>query len=284
MNSLATILILLVTAAVSFIGFKRSDIWERLMFKPEAILRQKQFERMLTSGLIHADWAHLGMNSLTLYLFGRNIEAHYGALTLVGIHLVSIFGGSVLSLILHRHHADYRALGASGGVSGVVFASVFLLPDYRISMMLLPIWIPPYVYAVIFLVASFIAHRRQTDNIGHDAHLGGAIIGLLFATVLYPHMVFAAPWMFALVLGLSLAVLVILIRDPAQLMDLRFNFGSRPKSSERYQRYDESRERREKMEEIDRLLEKVSSGGLQSLSASERKKLERLSKEIGKRH
>ena len=282
MTLLTTILILLVTAGVSIFAFQRRDIGERLMFKPTEILRDKQFERMVSSGLIHADWAHLGWNSLSFYLFGRNIEAVYGPVTLVTVYLTSIIGGSILSLIVHRHDVDYRALGASGGVCGVLFASIFLLPNSSIGFLWFPVAIPAYLYALIFLVTSFIKHRHKSDNIGHDAHLGGAVVGLLVATVMYPHMVFAEPWMFAIVLLLSIGVLVVLIRDPAQLLEFRLTEGSRPKSSQRYQRYDEARERREKMEQIDRLLDKVAARGIGSLSSAERKKLDRLSKEIGR--
>ena len=94
MTPLTTILILLVTAAVSIVAFQRRDLWERLMFKPTEILRDKQFERMVTSGLVHLDWAHLGWNSLSFYLFGRNIEAVYGSVTLLTVYLASIIGGS----------------------------------------------------------------------------------------------------------------------------------------------------------------------------------------------
>lgn len=280
MMPLTTILVLLVTGVVSVLAFRRPDLQERLMFKPEEIFRSKQFERLFSSGLIHADWGHLGMNALSFFLFGRNIEFAYGPVTLLAVYLAGIFGGSLLSLFVHRHDAAYRALGASGGVCGVIFASIFLLPGQGVVVFPLPIGIPAYLYAVIFLVTSFIAHRRRSDNIGHDAHLGGAIVGLLTATALYPEKIFAAPWLFGGVLLLSLTVLIILIRDPGQLLEFRLSFGGKPQGSQRYQRYDEARERREKMEEIDRLLDKVAARGIHSLSNAERQKLETLSREM----
>lgn len=281
MTPLITILVLLVTAGVSIVAFTRADLQERLMFKPTEIFRAKQYERLFTSGLIHADWGHLGMNSLSFYLFGRNIELTYGPVILLTVYMAGIVGGSLLSLFVHRHEAEYRALGASGGVCGVIFASIFLLPDYSISFLLFPIGIPPYAYAIIFLVTSFIAHRRRSDKIGHDAHLGGAIVGLLTATALYPEKIFAEPWLFGGVLVLSLVILFILIRDPGHMLEFRLNFGSQPQGNQRYQRYDEARERREKMEEIDRLLDKVAAHGMNSLTRAEREELEALSKEIG---
>lgn len=279
MTPIATIVVLLVTAVVSVVAFRRPDWQERLMFKPTEIFRAKQVERMLTSGFIHADWPHLGWNALSFYLFARTIEAVYGVTTLLVVYFAGILGGSLLSLVVHRQEAGYRALGASGGVCGVIFAYIFLLPD-SVIYVLFAIGIPAYVYAIIFLVTSFIAHRRRSDNIGHDAHLGGAIVSLLTATAMYPEKVFAAPWMFAGVLGLSIAILGLLLRDPGHLFEFRLSFGEPPQGNQRYQRYDEARSRREKMEEIDRLLDKVAAQGIGSLSAAERKRLEQHSEDL----
>jgi membrane associated rhomboid family serine protease len=281
MTPWATIIVLIGTAVVSALAFRRPGLWERLMFKPLEILRGQQYERLLTSGLIHADWGHLAWNALSFFLFGRHIEAIYGPVPLLAVYLAGILGGSLLSLVIHRNDIDYRALGASGGVCGVIFASIFLLPGGAIYMFFIPIGIPPYLYAIIFLVTSFISHRRKSDNIGHDAHLGGAIVGLLTATVLYPQMVFAAPLMFATVLVLALGILFYLIRDPGGVLEFQLGAGREHQGNQRYQRYDEARERREKLEEIDRLLDKVAAHGIGSLSNAERQRLERLSKEVG---
>jgi Rhomboid family len=239
---------------------------------------------MLTSGLIHADWTHFLFNAFSFYNFGRTIEFIYGAKVLLLVYLSSILGGSLLSLIIHRHE-EYKALGASGGVCGVIFASIFLLPGGSILMYPLPVGIPAYAYAIGFLVFSFAAHRHKIGNIGHDAHLGGAIVGLLVATAMFPRLVLAAPWIFLAVLGLSVAILAALIFVPAHLADLRWNFPNRTPGNERSREYDENRERNRKMAEMDRLLDKVSKDGVEKLSESERKKLSALSKEIyGGRH
>jgi membrane associated rhomboid family serine protease len=281
MTPWVTILVLIGTAVVSALAFQRPGLWERLMFKPLEILRGQQYERLITSGLIHADWGHLAWNALSFFLFGRHIEGIYGPITLLAVYLAGIVGGSLLSLVIHRNDMDYRALGASGGVCGVIFASIFLLPGGAIYMFFIPVGIPPYLYAIIFLVTSFISHRRKSDNIGHDAHLGGAIVGLLTATVLYPHMVFAAPVLFVTVLVLALGILYYLIRDPGGVLEFQLGAGREHQGNQRYHRYDEARERREKLEEIDRLLDKVAAHGIGSLSNADRQRLERLSKEVG---
>jgi membrane associated rhomboid family serine protease len=275
----ATITVLAVTALASFYAFQRPDAMERWIFNPKAILAHKEFHRMFTCGLIHANWMHFAFNAFSFYSFARNIEVIYGAKTMLLIYGSSILGGSLLSLVIHRHH-EYRALGASGGVCGIIFASIFLLPWSAISMFPLPIGVPAYLYAVIFLAGSFIAHRRQKDNIGHDAHLGGAIVGLLVAAALYPSLIFAAPRMFAGVLILSVVILLALIFDPLHLLSLPFSEREEPVGGERSRRYQENSERNKKVAEMDGLLDRVSRSGIQSLSKSQRKRLEQLSTEL----
>jgi membrane associated rhomboid family serine protease len=275
----ATTSILALTTLVTVAAFRKPILRERLMFNSYDVLYRKQTERMLTTALIHADWLHFFFNAFSFYSFGRNIELIYGAKPLLLIYLSSILGGSLLSLIVYRKD-KYRSLGASGGVCGVIFASIFLLPGGSITMYFIPFGIPAYAYAIGFLVFSFVAQRRQVGNIGHTAHLGGAIVGLLVATVLYPRLVFAAPWMFVAVLGLSVTILAVLLFDPAYLLGSRWNSSNRSPGDERSREYDENRERSRKMAEIDRLLDKVSKEGVEKLSKSERKKLNGLSKEI----
>src|SRR5690349_15307416 len=242
MTAPLTILILIVTGIATFVAFRRPDLRDRWIFNPYAILRHKEYERMLTSGLIHADWWHFGFNAFSLYSFGKNIEIRYGCASLLLIYVSSILGGSLLSLIIHRNH-DYRALGASGGVCGVIFASIFLLPGSSVMMFFIPIGIPAYIYAPLFLIISFVSHRKQIGNVGHDAHLGGAIVGLLVATALYPQLMFAEPWLYALVVGLSIAILVALIFDPLGLRKGRVAESEAQFGGERERRYADNRNR-----------------------------------------
>jgi membrane associated rhomboid family serine protease len=279
MTPTVTIVILVITGLVTLVAFLRPEVKDRLLFDPYEILHHRQYERLLTSALIHADWVHFGFNAFTLYNFGKNIEFIYGAKILLVIYLTSILGGDGLSLLIHRKH-EYRSLGASGGVCGVLFASIFLLPGGSIMLYPLPIGIPAYIYAIIFLVYSFVSHRRQRDNIGHDAHLGGAIFGLLLAATVNPHAVGASPWMFFAASVLAVVILCILIFDPGILLESRFHFENRSPGNARSREYDENRALNEKKAEIDRLLDKVAQKGIEKLSNSERKRLDALSKEI----
>jgi membrane associated rhomboid family serine protease len=282
MEAPATVIVLVITGLATLIAFQVPGLLEKWIFNPRAILQEKEYHRLYTCGLIHANWMHFAFNAFSFYSFARGIEMRYGPSTMLFIYGCSILGGSLLSLVIHRNH-EYRALGASGGVCGIIFASIFLLPGISISMFFIPVGIPAYLYAVLFLVFSFFAHSRQVGRIGHDAHLGGAIVGLLVATALYPKLVLAEPGMFAGVLGLSLVILLALIFIPLRRRNPELREWEMPSGDERERRYLENSGRNARAEELDELLGKVSRDGMQSLSNMQRKRLEQLSKELHRR-
>ncbi len=151
-----TILLCIATALVSISAFYDESLRERMIFKPEAILARKEWYRLISSAFVHLDWMHLGFNLFALYSFGSLLELVYGSTILACIYLAAILGGSLLSLFLHRNH-DYSALGASGGVCGVIFAAIFLVPGTGVGMLFLPFALPGPVFAVLYLVGTFVA-------------------------------------------------------------------------------------------------------------------------------
>ena len=199
---IATFAIIGVTVLVSLFAFKDAALTEKLIFEPQAILSGKEYHRLVSSALLHLDGRHLLGNMFTLYFFGRALESLMGVEQYLIIYLGSVVGGSLLSLYLHRHH-EYRALGASGGVCGVLFAFILLLPGAGIYILPIPFPIPAWLYAIVFLAGSFFALKHRWGNIGHDAHIGGAVIGLLITAFLVPHAVVNAPWLFLAILVLS---------------------------------------------------------------------------------
>lgn len=291
-----TLIIIVFTAYASIQGFRQPDIVEKYLFSTECIFLRKEYYRMFTSALVHGNWVHLLFNMFSFYSFGSAIEKNreWGILSLAAIYLSSVLGGSVLSLYLHRHH-DYRALGASGGVCGVIFACIFLFPGMGISFFLLPLAIPASVYAIIFLGVSFWGIRSQRARIGHDAHLGGAIIGLLVTTVLYPGIVTQDPILYLSVMGVSVALFIYLYKFPPSVV--RTNLFSRerwrrkpsttassPPHKSTHQQRAEEREQHDK-ETMNRLLDKISKSGMESLTEFERKQLEHISRRMrGPKH
>ena len=132
-------------------------------------------------------------------------ESHAEMLVLPLIYAVSILGGNILSLLVYRN-THYRALGASGGVCGIIYASVFLLPGGSIYILPIPFPIPSWTYAILFLLISIYGMRSGRGNIGHVAHLGGALIGLLATFILFPRAVLAQPWLLLLIVAISAGI------------------------------------------------------------------------------
>ena len=275
--AIATLLVIAVTGYVSYRAFNNQRMLDAFMFSPTHILRDKEYRRLLTSGLIHANWPHLLFNMFSLYVFGRAVEIFFGPHILLLIYLSSILGGSLLSLYCHRHH-EYRALGASGGVCGVIFASIFLLPGGEIIIFPLPFGIQSWLYAILFILASFFGMRRQRDNIGHDAHLGGALCGLGVATIMYPEIIGQSPRLYMAVVIITAGLLIYSYKYPLALQasgPFTRRYWQNKRSETKYRR--ESQQMQRDDETMEMLLEKISREGMDSLTASEKKQLATIS-------
>ncbi len=209
-----TIAIIALTSLVSLAGLRSPVLLEKYIFDPVRIRRRNEYDRLVTSGFLHANLGHLFVNMFSLYSFGGPLEQEYGAVSLLAVYFSAILGGNLLSLWLHRNEI-YRALGASGGVCGVVYAAIFLFPGGSVMIFPLPLPIPSYLYAVLFIFFSFFGMRRRWGNIGHDAHLGGAIIGLLTATALHPEIISANFVLWSIVMVVSVVLFVYLYRRRA---------------------------------------------------------------------
>ena len=176
-----TFVLIAVTVLVSWLAFDKPKLMQRLILWPPAVERQRQYERLLTHGFIHADWPHLLFNMLTLYLFGSQIEPVLdrliGPLGFVFFYVTAIIVAILPTYLRHRNDANYSSLGASGGVSAVLFAFILLAPW---TLIYIPIPMPAIVYAVGYVGYSFWMDRRGGDNVNHSAHLSGAIYGVLF--------------------------------------------------------------------------------------------------------
>lgn len=159
---------------------------DRYAFWISGILQKRQLDRMITSIFLHVNYIHLFFNLFSFYSFAIYIEKGLGKLFLLLLYFGSALGGNLLALFLHKKHPDYRAIGASGAVSGVIFASVLLFPGGRILVFPIPIGLPPWLFAILFVLFSIYGIGKQSGNIGHEAHLGGALTGVLITWLFYP--------------------------------------------------------------------------------------------------
>ena len=270
--AICTWAIIVLTGIYSWIGFRNPAFCEKHLLSVPEILAEKEYHRLFTSALLHADWNHLLLNMLSLFLFGQSIELALGATKFLTIYVVAILGGSALALWIHRHH-EYRAYGASGGVCGVIFSYIILFPGAHISMFFVPIGIPAWLYAILFFIGSTIALRRQKDNIGHDAHLGGAIIGFWTTAILEPWAVRLQPKLFLTISILAVLLFVFLVKMPLFLPLV----GFRPGWFQRKQRPTERPPSADEERELNAILEKISRDGIHTLSRREKARLNAVS-------
>jgi len=175
------------TIVASLIGLYGSpQLIERSLFRPYWFLRRRQYDTLYVSGLVHADLAHLLFNMLTFYFFAFPLEAQIGTLSF----LVLYFGGLTLShaytYVKHRHDADYATLGASGAIAAVLFAYIIYFPTTSLMILPIPVPIPAPLFAAGYLAYEYWAGRQRRGRINHDAHLFGAVAGILFVALTDP--------------------------------------------------------------------------------------------------
>lgn len=189
-----TIVFIAITALVSITAFNNSELLNKLILYPRIMTKPAEYYRLLTSGFIHADWNHLIFNMLTLYFFGQVAEqsvlgelwGNMGGILFAILYLTGIILSSVPSLMKHKDNSQYAALGASGGVSAVLFFVIYFFPWSKIQIFFIPIGIPAIIYGVLYTLYSYYMSKKGNDNIGHDAHLGGAVYGFVFAMIVDP--------------------------------------------------------------------------------------------------
>lgn len=157
---------------------------ERMIFVHRSVSRDREYDRLIASGFAHHSFIHLLFNMMTLYYFGPTVEMLYGRLGFAAIYLLSIMGGNLFTMVTHRNNLNYSALGASGGLFGVVFAFVWMLPDARLALFFIPVFIPGWLFGIIICWISMILSqlpRAHEAGISHEGHLGGAVTGALVA-------------------------------------------------------------------------------------------------------
>ncbi|MBN1989934.1 MAG: rhomboid family intramembrane serine protease [Bacteroidales bacterium] len=194
-----TIIIIAITAIVSVIAFSNRAIMDKLLLSPYQIIHNKEFFRIITHALVHADYIHLAVNMIVLLSFGIAVEntfkelMHAGIVTNVTFHfLVLYIGGAVISTLstIKKHKNDYyyQGVGASGAVSAIVFASIFFQPLSKLLIMgIIPI--PAILFGVVYLAYSHYMSKKGNDNINHDAHFVGAVFGFIYPILVQPSLI-----------------------------------------------------------------------------------------------
>ena len=207
-----TILLALIgiTVLISVKGFNDLYFFRKYDFHIGSIRSGEQI-RMVSSGFLHADWPHLIFNMLTLYFFGPVVIELMGGFSFILIYIVSLVAGSLLTLVMHKDDYSYRAIGASGAVTGVLFSAILLNSEMSVSLLFIPIGIPGWLFGILYLAYSIYGMRTKSDNIGHTAHFGGAIGGYAI-TLIYRPDIFASDTFTVVVLDIPIVLLFVLDR------------------------------------------------------------------------
>jgi len=196
MNFSITLIIIIITVAVSLMANNKPELYSKLLFNPYQVFHRKEWHRIFSHALIHDNnnIFHLGFNMYVLYSFGNAVESiltnHLGGLGLAYFLLIYIGGmvvATIPALLKHRDNYNYNSVGASGAVSAVLFSMIAFAPfSGGIGIMFIPISIPPLVFGVLYLAYEKYMEKRGGTNIAHDAHIWGAIFGFLFTLVFVP--------------------------------------------------------------------------------------------------
>jgi membrane associated rhomboid family serine protease len=183
------------TVAISLAAMNDHSLKAKLMFNAYAIKHNKEWYRFFSSGLIHGDYMHLGFNMYAFWMFGGFVERAFlymfdakSVFFFILLYVGALAMSSTFEYERNKNNPHYNALGASGAVSAIIFASIMIAPTQTISFIVLPIPIPAYIFGVLFLVAEYYMDKKGNSNIGHNAHFWGAIFGVIYTLVLKPQL------------------------------------------------------------------------------------------------
>jgi len=194
-----TIFIIIVTSLISIVAFGNRELFEKLQLNPYKVYHKKEWYRIISHGFLHADWVHLIINMIVLLSFGSAVENIFNQLAAKGIikspvlvfvllYFISMIAATLTSVVKQKNNAWYNSVGASGAVSAVIFTSIFFQPLARLYLYAV-IPIPGIVFGVLYLGYSHYMSKKGGDNINHDAHFIGAVVGFIFPLFIDPSLI-----------------------------------------------------------------------------------------------
>lgn len=187
----STYLLLALMGLMSFIGFNNSDFLEKYLFHPYSVKHNKEYYRFVTHAFLHGDMFHLLFNGITVYYFGRFFEYFlrgeygnlWGAIIFWSFVLLSMVASSLVSVVRFGNNPNYRSLGLSGVASAILFAMIMLFPMMEIRLLFIPFPIKAWLFGLLYLAFEIYSDRNRKTNIAHDAHISGAVFGIIFILI-----------------------------------------------------------------------------------------------------
>lgn len=269
---LSGLILIVINALATYYTLRNARVFDTLLLRVGPVLGG-QWYRLLTAGFLHVNWNHLFLNLFSFFIFAGRLESFVGRGAFLIIYFAALLGGNLLSVLFHRKSPQYSAVGASGAVSGIIFASIALFPDMQLAFIFLPFYFPAWIFGIGYILYSLYGMGRQSDNIGHEAHLGGALSGLLAAVLLEPWIMESNALTIIYIFVPAVVLLILLLLKP-QLMSP--GFGNRFTNMKPDDHYRE--ERAQRQSELNRILEKMQSEGRGALTEAERQFLEKESR------
>ncbi|HVM89188.1 MAG TPA: rhomboid family intramembrane serine protease [Puia sp.] len=277
MSGIFSFLLIIANVILSYKGFTSDVFFERYKFEVEKILLYKDYKRIITGGFLHVSWLHLFFNMFSLYAFSGLVETTLGPVKFLIIYFSSLIGGGLLSLLVHRNDPDYASVGASGAICGVMFASIALFPGIGISFFGL-FSLPSWLYGILFIAFSIYAIRSRKDNIGHEAHLGGALIGMAIAILMEPSALINN-YIVILIIALPTVIFIYLIITNPHILLVENLFYNEHKNHYSIDHL-YNQEKNKNQQEIDKILDKINKKGINSLTKKEKETLKENSRKI----
>ena len=269
------LIIIIINVAFSLMGFGNIRHFEKMKFRIGDILGNKEYYRIISSAFLHGSYFHLFLNMFVLYSFSFALERYISIPVYLAIYFGSLILGNLLPLFIHKNNPNYSAVGASGAVSGVLYASIYFNPFGMLYIYFIPM--TNWIFGILYLVYTVWAAKKSNDNIGHDAHFGGATAGLVMAFFIMPEIAFKN-WL--IILAMFVPIIYFLYDVFKNNKGLKPFIKSQANHSDRAIDDLYNYNRTKKIREFNELLDKVNSKGIESLSTFEKERLDRLSKEL----
>lgn len=188
LNAPVTFYIAAASTLVSLVAlYVYPPLLEAGYLKPYRMVRENTWYELLTSGFLHASLGHLFVNMFTLYFFGSVMERVIGSEHFLVLYITGLIAAGIPSIVKYRNNPQYATLGASGAVGAVLFAFIFLFPMEGIMLLIFPVPIPAFIFGGLYLIYSMYASKQERGNINHEAHVGGALWGIIYLVIFVPN-------------------------------------------------------------------------------------------------
>ena len=197
------LILLAIIVLISYRALKDPLLFNRLKFNVRAV-QLGEYYRLFTAGFIHVDYNHLFFNGFTLFIFGGNALYGLGAINFMLLYMISLLMGNGSAYYYHKKNPYYTAVGASGAIMGIVYSSILMFPEMKLAIIFFPIPFPAYIFGVGYLIYTLFGIKSQNDGIGHTAHFGGAIGGIICTLVFDPFVFEKSFYTLVLMVGVTL--------------------------------------------------------------------------------